>query len=89
MSDKTLVRLQELLSKEMVRVLEEGVVTQDNDGNIVRLTPGAPMLSVIRQYLKDNNMQLTDPEKDEEARTMRRKLPEFNDDDELAGHLHS
>lgn len=51
-----MARLHAALAKEMETILKEGVTAPDTDGVPVKLTPGAPYLNVIRQFLKDNGI---------------------------------
>jgi hypothetical protein len=51
-----MARLHAALAKEMETILKEGVTAPDQDGVPVKLTPGAPYLNVIRQFLKDNGI---------------------------------
>jgi len=52
-----LAQLHRALADEMKRILESGVTVTNDDGELVKLTPGAPYLNVIRQFLKDNNVE--------------------------------
>ena len=56
-SKQLLSELHGALAKEMKRILEEGVTVTDDDGKPVKLTPGASHMNVIRQFLKDNNVE--------------------------------
>ena len=50
-------KLHALLASEFTKVLTEGVTARDEEGNIVKLTPTQAQLNVIRQFLKDNDIQ--------------------------------
>jgi len=58
-SAKALAELHGALAKEMKRILEDGVTATNDEGEIVKLTPGASHLNVIRQFLKDNSVENT------------------------------
>lgn len=50
-------RIHEALATEIAKMLDEGVITKDDEGNIVKLSPTPAMINVIRQFLKDNNIE--------------------------------
>lgn len=56
-SKKLLSELHGRLAAEMKKLLEEGVTVVDDDGKPVKITPGASHMNVIRQFLKDNNVE--------------------------------
>lgn len=82
-----LPRLHLLLTKQLMAIIEDGVILEDKDGNVVigldgqplRRTPSAPELNVIRQFLKDNGI---DEEPKEEAPTeeLHKKLRQYDDE---------
>ncbi|MDO8839644.1 MAG: hypothetical protein Q7V31_12025 [Parvibaculum sp.] len=75
-------RLHKLLATEFVSILEDGAVILDEEtGKATRVTPAAPLLSVIRQFLKDNGVVSVDPTKDDDLRRATTALPSFDDDD--------
>lgn len=49
--------LHQLLAKEFRNMLVNGVKARDDEGNVVTLTPSSAQLNVIRQFLKDNDIQ--------------------------------
>jgi hypothetical protein len=70
--------LHALLAEEFTKVLREGVTTRDEEGNLVRLTPTPAQLNVIRQFLKDNDIQAAMTSK--HMKGIVENLP-FSDDD--------
>jgi len=56
-TSKLLAELHGTLAREMKKILEEGVTATNQDGEVVKLTPGASHMNVIRQFLKDNNVE--------------------------------
>jgi len=80
-SKEALARLHAALAEEMKKILEEGVVVETEDGP-AKITPGAPYLNVIRQFLKDNSVEnLTIGEEINEAAKPKVNLP-FTSTDE-------
>jgi hypothetical protein len=56
-SKEVMSRLHAALAKEMATILDEGVTEVDkSSGEIVKVTPGAAYLNVVRQFLKDNGI---------------------------------
>jgi hypothetical protein len=79
--DPRALKIQELLMDEFINILENGVETLTKDGDKVNLRPGAQSLSVIRQFLKDNNVQAVLNSDDPLVKSLTDNLPEFEDDD--------
>ena len=80
-SKQLLSELHGALAREMKRILEEGVTVTDDDGKPVKLTPGASHMNVIRQFLKDNNVENIHLEQLVEAAKPKVELP-FTQTDE-------
>jgi len=80
-SAKALAELHGILAKEMKRILSEGVTVQDNEGEVKTITPGAPYLNVIRQFLKDNNVENISLDELVEAAKPKVQLPFTNTDE--------
>lgn len=55
-SKEAMARLHAALAEEMRKILEEGVTEVNNEGDVVKVTPGAAYFSAIRQFLKDNGI---------------------------------
>lgn len=59
-SERALSELHGALAREMEKALKTGVEVLDkNSGEVVRVRPPASYLNVIRQFLKDNNVDTT------------------------------
>lgn len=56
-SKEAMQKLHALLAEEFTKILTVGVTTKDDEGNLVVLTPTSAQLNVIRQFLKDNDIQ--------------------------------
>lgn len=67
-------RLHEALATEMSKMLDEGVTAKDEEGNIVKLSPSPSTMNVIRQFLKDNNIE-ADLAKSKPLQSVVAKLP--------------
>lgn len=70
-----MARLHAALAKEMETILKEGVTAPDQDGVPQKLTPGAPYLNVIRQFLKDNGIDNPSVGEDLNAKPVFQGLP--------------
>lgn len=82
-SKALMAELHGALAKEMARILNDGVTATDDDGNVVKLTPGAAHLNVIRQFLKDNSIEaVTIPVLEEAVNSPKVNLP-FTKTDEF------
>lgn len=85
-SSATLAELHSALAREMKRLLEDGQVVVDKDtGEALKVSPGASYLNVIRQFLKDNNIENLPGQGDtaELAKTAKACLPFPTDADEF------
>jgi hypothetical protein len=56
-SKEAMQKLHALLAEEFTKILREGVRAKDEEGNLVILTPTPAQLNVVRQFLKDNDIQ--------------------------------
>ncbi len=81
-SKELMSQLHGALAKEMAKMLNEGVTAVNDDGEVIKLTPGAAHLNAIRQFLKDNQIEAVKiPELEEAIRNPQVKLP-FSETDE-------
>lgn len=60
---ESMEELHSLLAAEFIKILRDGVKVKNEEGDIEVLTPSSAQLNVIRQFLKDNDIQaaLTNP----------------------------
>lgn len=61
---ETMQELHALLAKEFVSILTDGVKTVTEEGEVVFISPTPAQLNVIRQFLKDNDIQAAMTNKD-------------------------
>lgn len=80
--DPRALKIQELLMDEFIIILENGVEVLNKEGEAVNVRPPAPTLSVIRQFLKDNNVQAILNSDDPLVKALTKDIPTFDDDDE-------
>jgi hypothetical protein len=62
------------LARELRNIIVGGETVLDKEGVPVRLSPSAGMLNVVRQFLKDNNIQ-TKPGKNKDMNALTDDLP--------------
>jgi GAF domain-containing protein len=81
--------LAEALHTALLKTLLEGVtkgieIVDKESGMVTRIKPGASYLNVVRQFLKDNNVELTETglkASQEDLERLIESLPEFDEDD--------
>lgn len=76
--------LHAMLANTLSEAINEGVVVMDKEGNPVKTTCPASVLSVARQFLKDNQIELGKGEADQSsiARAMQ-EMADLPMDDEV------
>lgn len=87
--DPKALKIQGLLMDEFIALLENGVETLTDSGEKVYTRPSSQALSVIRQFLKDNNVQAVLDDEDPLIKSMTSKLPSFEDDDDPSIYGHA
>ena len=71
-------QLHELLCAEFHTILKDGVeVMVEGEVRNIRPTPAA--LAVIRQFLKDNNVELVKDSDDKVIKDILKRMPQFGD----------
>jgi len=54
---QTLEALHDKLATTLAEIIESGEIVKNADGEAVKVTPSASILSVARQFLKDNHIE--------------------------------
>lgn len=80
--DPRALKVQELLMDEFIDILENGLEHVTKEGDVIRIRPTPAALSVIRQFLKDNNIQAVLATDDEFIKSVTKDLPDFGADDD-------
>ncbi|MER8406984.1 hypothetical protein NKH16_20010 [Mesorhizobium sp. M1307] len=84
--NKALSALFDAFAGELSKLITEGKTVMDKEGEIVRLSPDAASLNVIRQFLKDTNTTVA-PNTNKVVNDIAASLPfDGSEHDEQARH---
>lgn len=86
MSTNNLNELHTLLCEELTDAVKNGQEIVTKDGIKIRTKASPALLNVIRQFLKDNNVEGAAEIKDSPLAGLLKNLPAYGDEDDA--HLH-